>query len=606
MPKRAIITFLILSCLILSTAQGEFYYRPDSTHVTVQVFDSLVAVGFDSYVEPEADMFAESRAYLIDNYEFKNISENITVFGIENGYSLEYVMAQLRAENDIYLVNPVMIGSDSTPIYATNQIVAYFNNDITSTQIDSLCDAFNLSIYRTIGTDSIYYFLEMEYSTDSTIFDICNAYFESGMVRFAMPNFIYQATPEGIPNDSYFSNQWHLHNTGQTGGTADADIDMPEAWDLKPPQYTKRLAIIDFGFEMDHDDNVNNYLMWPYDFVGQDILEPTPDSDPSPDCDTIFQNCYHGTSLLGLISAITDNSQGLAGIMDSIQIIPLKFADKNGETSPEVIIAALNYCNTSPHNADVLCCAWSINATDSQEIAINQRLQNLYNNGHPVFFAAGSKTGIYVKYPASSPWVWAVSATDDDDNIVYDYKPGYDSVDIRAPGKDLWSFDLSGVYGLNPVVDTCNGDDDYYCGYTGSSGATAIVAALAIKLLSTRDDIIAPFSPPDSLYSLLAHSANDLGTGGYDIDYGWGRVNAYRAMIAITRGDVNHDFVVNVADAVYLTNYVFSGGPEPTPYFYLGDSNCDGRVNVSDAVYIINYVFSSGEAPKICYLNLPD
>ena len=61
--------------------------------------------------------------------------------------------------------------------------------------------------------------------------------------------------------------------------------------------------------------------------------------------------------------------------------------------------------------------------------------------------------------------------------------------------------------------------------------------------------------------------------------------------------DANGDGRVNISDAVYLINYIFSGGPEPKPFHMNGDSNCDGRVNISDAVYLINYIFSGGEPP---------
>ena len=64
-------------------------------------------------------------------------------------------------------------------------------------------------------------------------------------------------------------------------------------------------------------------------------------------------------------------------------------------------------------------------------------------------------------------------------------------------------------------------------------------------------------------------------------------------------GDGNTDGMVNVSDAVYLINYVFSGGNPPIP-LVAGDANCDELVNVSDAVYIINYVFSGGNAPCDC------
>jgi len=49
-------------------------------------------------------------------------------------------------------------------------------------------------------------------------------------VEYAEPNFVY--TTCDIPNDPMFSDLWGLHNTGQTGGTPDADIDAPEAWDI--------------------------------------------------------------------------------------------------------------------------------------------------------------------------------------------------------------------------------------------------------------------------------------------------------------------------------------------------------------------------------------
>ena len=56
-------------------------------------------------------------------------------------------------------------------------------------------------------------------------------------------------------------------------------------------------------------------------------------------------------------------------------------------------------------------------------------------------------------------------------------------------------------------------------------------------------------------------------------------------------GDANSDGRVNVSDAVYIINYVFTGGFAPVP-MEAGDANLDGRVNVSDAVAIVNYVFS--------------
>ncbi|MFH2055964.1 MAG: dockerin type I repeat-containing protein [bacterium] len=61
-------------------------------------------------------------------------------------------------------------------------------------------------------------------------------------------------------------------------------------------------------------------------------------------------------------------------------------------------------------------------------------------------------------------------------------------------------------------------------------------------------------------------------------------------------GDANSDGIKNITDAVFLINYIFSSGPEPTPLCQ-GDANGDTIANITDAVYVIAYIFSSGPAP---------
>jgi hypothetical protein len=56
------------------------------------------------------------------------------------------------------------------------------------------------------------------------------------------------------------------------------------------------------------------------------------------------------------------------------------------------------------------------------------------------------------------------------------------------------------------------------------------------------------------------------------------------------RGDPNGDEVINIADVVYLINYLFINGPAPDP-LKSGDANCDLRVNMVDVVNLINYLF---------------
>ena len=88
----------------------------------------------------------------------------------------------------------------------------------------------------------------------------------------------------------------------------------------------------------------------------------------------------------------------------------------------------------------------------------------------------------------------------------------------------------------------------------------------------------------EDLYFLKATAEGSSGTFYYHSD------------ISTVCGDANYDGDLNIADAIWIINYVFSLGDPPT-LMSAGDPNCDSKVNVSDAVYLINYVFTGGEAP---------
>ncbi len=67
--------------------------------------------------------------------------------------------------------------------------------------------------------------------------------------------------------------------------------------------------------------------------------------------------------------------------------------------------------------------------------------------------------------------------------------------------------------------------------------------------------------------------------------------------MAVTQcGDVNRDNLVNLADPIYIMNYIFKGGPPPGP-LASGDVDCSVTVNIGDVIYLIQYIFSGGDAP---------
>lgn len=73
----------------------------------------------------------------------------------------------------------------------------------------------------------------------------------------------------------------------------------------------------------------------------------------------------------------------------------------------------------------------------------------------------------------------------------------------------------------------------------------------------------------------------------------------WSAFTYFVAGDANNDEEVNLADVVYLVNYLFIGGPPPVA-LPSGDPNCDGGTNLADVVYLVNYLFIGGPPPLMC------
>ena len=124
----------------------------------------------------------------------------------------------------------------------------------------------------------------------------------------------------------------------------------------------------------------------------------------------------------------------------------------------------------------------------------------------------------------------------------------------------------------------------------------------SIDLLSSQQDPDVVFMQTDTLSSFII-TEPPIGTWTFHI---WGQEippsgERYFAHIASHRdyicGDPNGDGSVSLVDVVYLINYVFKGGPAPSP-FEAGDVNCDGKVDTADVVYLINYLFKGG--PPLC------
>lgn len=264
-------------------------------------------------------------------------------------------------------------------------------------------------------------------------------------ILYAQPD--YQLYADSVfPNDPRFNEQWGLHNLG-TNGTADADIDAPEAWDIHTGDSSIIVAVIDTGVDYTHadlagnmwvnqaeykgkagqDDDGNGYIddIYGYDFCNED---PNPKDDH-----------YHGTHCAGIIGAAGNNGIGITGTCWNVRIMALKYLDSGGRGWASDAIQCIQYAIKM--NTNVMSNSWGGGPYDQalKDAIDAAQAKNI------LFVAAAGNDGMNndqnPHYPSNytSENIISVMATTNIDGKAGFSNYGKTTVDIGAPGSDILS-----------------------------------------------------------------------------------------------------------------------------------------------------------------------
>lgn len=317
-----------------------------------------------------------------------------------------------------------------------------------------------------------------------------------GLARYVQPSVEFRV--EFIPDDPYYGLQW-----------APKKIHADFAWDITAGNSSVLVATVDTGIDYSHPDLVSNYVPLGYDWVNSD-------SDPLDDNG-------HGTHVAGIIAAALNNSIGIAGIAQ-VKIMAEKAFNASGWADDVSLARAI--LDAVDAGAVILNNSWGGNESS---YLIYDAIQYAYAHGVLVVAAAGNDHSSTPCYPAAYPEVVSVSATDQ-----YDFLASFsnwgDWIELSAPGVYVYSTMPTYPVYLNPRLSM---NYDYL---DGTSMACPHVSAVAALIWSRY-----PNATRDWVREQLRQSSDDLGYPGRDPYYGFGRVNAYRA---VAEAPSAHDLVL--------------------------------------------------------------
>jgi serine protease len=330
-------------------------------------------------------------------------------------------------------------------------------------------------------------------------------------VGYAQPNFIYRAI--AAPNDPRFTDGslWALHNTGQNGGAADADIDAPEAWDLTTGSRSVVVAVIDTGVDYTHPDLAANIWTNPgetgVDSLGRDKATNGVDDDGNGYVDDVhgwdarnndgdpMDDHNHGTHVAGTIGAVGNNGLGVVGVNWNVTIVATKFLGADGSGTSAGAVTCLDYIHTlKDRGVNIVATSNSWGSGSENDQALKDAIER--SNARGILFVAAAGNGdIFGRglnndstpfYPASfdNANIIAVAATDRNDRKAAWSNYGATSVDLGAPGVDIWSTIRNGSYDS----------------FSGTSMATPHVTG-AVALLRAYDPTLTHLQIKDRLLS---------------------------------------------------------------------------------------------------------
>ena len=376
-------------------------------------------------------------------------------------------------------------------------------------------DASSISLFSD-KTEPIIYVLDLENPSRENVIDTIEKLKAMPNIEYAEPNYnVYEFSE---PNDTYYQN----------GKQAVLDlIGAKKLWDFDIDCSDVTVGVMDSGIQTNHEDLIDNIWVNTGEIVGDGI-----DNDGNGYIDDIYGwNCgdsngdvsyvsNHGVHVAGIVSAVTDNSKGVASVARNAKIASIKIFNSSGKSTLSYIIEGINYAKKNDIN--IINCSFGGAGWGSTSVSI---VKSAIEAVPDIFFviAAGNiatstpqpdndQTAVYPSQLTKDlDNVISVANTTSSDELSSTSHYGATSVDIAAPGTVIYSTIPTSSYGT----------------MSGTSMATPMVASAVAVMRAVNPNISAK-----EIKETLCSSSDKLSALTGKVISG-GRLNAYNAVKAI-------------------------------------------------------------------------
>ena len=414
-------------------------------------------------------------------------------------------------------VGQVFQQDDGHVLIGGRSLIVQLSPDLSETAARRELKKRKLSVVRSLAFAPNQFQVDVPPGED--LLAVANELHESGVAVAAEPEFIEHIGQRLTPTDPTYAQQWQLNNTGGNGGVAGADIRAERAWDFTLGR-GMRVAVIDNGFDVAHADLAAAIVAESGFFDATSTFQQTL---------TGFPDSNHGTFCAGMVGARHNNGRDGCGSAPECDLMLI--ASRGDQVGTQATLARAVAYAANPRlevatasaaaGADVIACSlgpnganWALTTVLENAIVFATR-QGRRGRGTPIFWASsnGNNVDIALDQVVSHPDVIAVGRSRRNDRE--DNSARGEELDFLAPGVDVVSTRSGGGTGTS----------------TGTSFAAPLAAGVGTLVLAVNPDLSAA-----EVRRVLRDTCDKIGgvtydAAGHNLDYGHGRVNAFRAVV---------------------------------------------------------------------------